>query len=116
MVRHFTINTAKDLLYMSTALIIILLVLALFVVVVAAVFVGGWITDRALVAIDALDGEIGENNGPRIREEFTLPDCKDELEQFKQELLAERDRAIQDHVVEDLKDGVLGNLPRDRNL
>jgi flagellar basal body-associated protein FliL len=97
--------------FMSFITIILLSVL-LFVVITACVFIGGWIMNKIWVFVDGLDGEVGENNGPKIIKEFTLPKCDDEMEQFKKQLLEERDNEIRDFVVEDLKDGILGNLKR----
>ena len=97
---------------MSIYFTIALIFLFVFIIAAAAVFIGGFITEKVSHGIDALDGEIGEDNGPKIISEFTLPSDQEELEKFKQQLLEERDKQIQDFVVEDLKDGVLGNLKK----
>ena len=98
---------------MFTFFIIVTVFIMMLVVVSAAVFIGGFITEKVAYGIDALDGEIGEDDGPKILSEFRLPSDSCEMEQFKKELLEERDKQIQDFVVEDLKDGILGNLKKE---
>ena len=86
----------------------------MLIVSVAIVFIAGTLMMAILNIIDGLDGEIGENDGPKIIDEFRIPETSDDLEKFKQKLLEDRDKMIQEFVLEDLKDGILGNLRKDK--
>lgn len=95
-------------------LIAFLFMIPLFLITVALVFLSGYTYDKVERFVDGLDGEIGENDGPTIIEEFTIPEDDEELTKFKKQMIEDYEKEFQEFVVEDMKDGVLGNLKREK--
>lgn len=95
-------------------LYILLAMLVIFAISTAIVLVAGYLIDKAEHVIDGLDGEYDEDDGLEIVDEFVIPEDSKELAEFKEQLLDEYRQDVQEFVVEDLKDGVLGNLKQEK--